>query len=576
MARKSRKTIEENPQAMPVAETVYKTGIYGRLSIEDTRDGEGSSLEDQICLGEKYVSEKPYLTLAGVYSDNGLTGTNFERPDFERLMEDVRKGKINCIVVKDLSRFGRNYIEADHYIEKVFPFLGVRFIAIGEGFDSHDPRCSGDGLTIAVKNLINDIYARDISQKCKTALNRKMKKGEFLGSHAPFGYAKSPENKNLLIIDEEAAAIVRDVFQWKLEGMTVAGITKKLNIQETPSPSTYRRVKYPTKGKKPARDVKWQENVVKKMLVNMMYLGHMVNGMSVTHPEHGYAIEKLPRDQWIVVKNTHEPIIAEQDFEAVAEIFRETSERYYANTGKYSHLPTNENVLMGVVYCGICGRALKRVRNVSFNREYITHTYFCRYCGSYEAESSRGGKRIKEPELLDTVNAIIRKQIELCIEKESLFKRLRVSSAFTGARRGKDAEIEALRLEIRRKETRIVTLCADKCDGLFTGSEFIQMKQAYEREKAALAVKLEELLAEREQFSPHIADDNQYLAAFRAFYDENDLTREMLLALVERIEVASDKEISIVFKHHDEFEDFVRAVRECEAFLLRESEATAV
>lgn len=576
MARKSRKTIEGNPQATPIAETVYKTGVYVRLSIEDTRDGEGGSLEDQIRLGEKYVNERPYLKLTGVYADNGLTGTNFERPDFERLMDDVRKGKINCIVVKDLSRFGRNYIEADHFIEKVFPFLGVRFIAIGDGFDSHDPRCNGDGLTIAVKNLINDIYARDISQKCKTALNRKMKKGEFLGSYAPFGYAKSPENKNRLIVDEEAAAIVRDIFRWKLEGMTIAGITKKLNSLEIPSPSTYRRVKYPTKSKKPVKDVKWQENVVRKMLTNMMYLGHMVNGMSVTHPEHGYTTERLPREQWIVVENTHDPIIDAHDFDAVADMLRETSEQYYQNTGKYAHLPTDENILMGLIYCGTCGRALKRMRNVSFNRDYITHTYFCRYCGSYETEASRGGKRIKEPELIDAVNAIIRKQADLCIEKERLFERIRASSAFVGTRRSKDAEIESLRQEIRRKETRLVTLCADKCDGLFTASEYLQMKQEYEREKAALAAKLEELLAERERFSPRIADDNKHIAAFREFYGEKALSRDMLLSLVERIEVASDKEVSIIFKYEDEFKAFAAAVMESEAFITRDREAVAI
>lgn len=169
----------------PVVEMVFLTAIYTRLSIEDTRDGEGGSLEDQICLGKKFVSEKPYLKLIKVYSDNGQTGTNFDRPDFERLMEDIRKGLINCIVVKDLSRFARNYIEADTYIEKVFPFLGVRFISIGDNYDSFDPCDNGEGLVIALKNLMNDIYARDISKKCKTALKNKMNKGEFLGSFAP-------------------------------------------------------------------------------------------------------------------------------------------------------------------------------------------------------------------------------------------------------------------------------------------------------------------------------------------------------------------------------------------------------
>lgn len=157
MARKSRRIMEIAQEIPPVVEMVFLTAIYTRLSIEDTRDGEGGSLEDQICLGKKFVSEKPYLKLIKVYSDNGQTGTNFDRPDFERLMEDIRKGLINCIVVKDLSRFARNYIEADTYIEKVFPFLGVRFISIGDNYDSFDPCDNGEGLVIALKNLMKNI-----------------------------------------------------------------------------------------------------------------------------------------------------------------------------------------------------------------------------------------------------------------------------------------------------------------------------------------------------------------------------------------------------------------------------------
>lgn len=374
MARKSRRIIEIAPDIPLAAEIIFLTGIYSRLSIEDTRDGEGGSLEGQICLGKKYVSERPYLKLIDVYSDNGQTGTNFDRPDFERLIEDVRKGRINCIVVKDLSRFARNYIEADTYLEKVFPFLGDRFISIGDNFDSFNSD-DGEALVIALKKLMNDIYARDISQKCKTALKNKMNKGEFLGSFAPFGYAKSPENKNRLVIDEEAAAIVRDMFRWKLDGCSLSAIVKRLNAQGIPVPSAYYRQKFPCKSKKPPRNTGWHENVVKRILCNPVYLGHMVNGMSRTRPELGYSTERLSREQWIIVENTHEPIISQQDFDAVAEMFHISAEKFYKDYGKYADLPDTENVLKGFVFCKHCGRALKRVRNVSFNRDYIT--YLC-------------------------------------------------------------------------------------------------------------------------------------------------------------------------------------------------------
>lgn len=572
MARKSRRIIEIAPDILPAMEIVFLTGVYTRLSIEDTRDGEGGSLEDQICLGKKYVSERPYLKLIEVYSDNGQTGTNFNRPDFERLMEDVRKGRINCIVVKDLSRFARNYIEADTYLEKVFPFLGVRFISIGDSFDSFNSD-DGDALVIALKNLMNDIYARDISQKCKTALKNKMNKGEYLGSFAPFGYAKSPENKNQLVIDQKAAAIVRDMFRWKLDGCSLSAIVKRLNELGIPAPSVYCRQKFPYKSKKSPRNTGWHENVVKKILRNPVYLGHMVNGMSHTRPELGYSTERLSREQWIVVENTHEPIISQQDFDAVDEMFRISSEKYYKDYGKYANLPDTENVLKGFVFCKHCGRALKRVRNISFNRDYITHAYVCRYCGGVEAEEA--GKRIKESELLETIKAIVSNQIKLCADVESMFERTGALDSNLQRLHSQEAEIERHKKEISRIDTRLKTLYMDKCDGLFDEMEYVRMRQSYERNREIFTVRLDELSAEKERLSSMAIQNNQYIKAFRPFYGEETLTREMLLALVKRIEVISDKQIEILFQYKEEYEALIAAVQESKTVLTCEGKVMA-
>lgn len=570
MARKSRRIMEITPEIPPVAEMVFLTAVYTRLSIEDTRDGEGGSLEDQICLVKKYVSEKPYLKLIKVYSDNGQTGTNFDRPDFERLIEDVRKGLINCIVVKDLSRFARNYIEADTYIEKVFPFLGVRFISIGDNFDSFDPCDNGEGLVVALKNLMNDIYARDISQKCKTALKNKMNKGDFLGSFAPFGYAKSPENKNQLVIDEEAAAIVRDMFRWKLDGCSVSGVAKRLNELGVPAPSVYCRQKFPCKSKKPLRNTGWHDSVVKKMLCNVVYLGHMVNGMSRTRPELGYTTERVSREQWVVVENTHEPIIFQQDFDAVADMFRVSTEKFYKENGKYEDLPDTENVLKGFVYCKHCGRALKRVRNISFYRECITPTYICRYCGGVEAQGT--GKRIKESELLETISVAVIKQVELCADVESMIERAGALDSNLKRRRSREAEIDHHKKEISRIDNRLKTLYMDKCDGLFDETEYVRMRQSYEQNREAFTVRLAELTAEQERLSAMAIPNNQYITAFRPFYGEKTLTREMLLALVKRIDVISDKQIEINFQYKDEYEALIAAAQESKAIPTCEGE----
>lgn len=574
MARKSRRIKETATDIPSVVERVFLTAVYARLSIEDTRDGEGGSLEDQICLGKKFVGGKPYLKLIDVYSDNGQTGTNFDRPDFERLMEDVRKGRIDCIVVKDLSRFARNYIEADTYIEKVFPFLGVRFISIGDNFDSFDPCDNGKGLEIALKNLMNDIYARDISQKCKTALKNKMNKGEFLGSFAPFGYAKSSENKNRLVIDEEAAAIVRDIFRWKLEGCLISGITKKLNALGIPAPSLYCRQKFPCKSKKPLRNTGWHDSVVRKMLCNPVYLGHMVNGMSRTRPELGYATERLSREQWVVVENTHEPIIAHQDFNAVAEMLRASTEKFYQYNGKYEHLPDTENMLKGFVYCKHCGWALKRLRNLSYNRDYVTHTYICRCCGGVQAEGTER-KRIKETEMLETISFVVRKQIELCVDMESLIERAGALDSNLQSQQRREAEIALHKKEISRIDNRLKTLYMDKCDGLFYEMEYVRMRQSYEQSREALIARLSELTAEQEHLSAIAIANNQCTSAFRPFYGEKALTREMLMALVKRIEVTSNKQVEIIFRYKDEYEALVAAAQESKAVLTHEGKVMA-
>ncbi|NLO49075.1 MAG: hypothetical protein GX111_12300 [Clostridiales bacterium] len=400
-----------------------------------------------------------------------------------------------------------------------------------------------------------------------------MNKGEFLGSFAPFGYAKSPENKNQLVIDEEAAAIVRDMFRWKLDGCSVSGIAKRLNELGIPAPSVYCRQKFPCKSKKPLRNTGWHDSVVKKMLCNPVYLGHMVNGMSRTRPELGYTTERVSREQWVVVENTHEPIISQQDFDAVADMFRVSTEKFYKENGKYEDLPDTENVLKGFVYCKHCGRALKRVRNISFYREYITHTYICRYCGGVEAQGT--GKRIKESELLETVSAVVRKQIALCADMESMIERAGALDSNLQRQRSREAEIDHHKKEISRIDNRLRTLYMDKCDGLFDETEYVRMRQSYEQNREAFTVRLAELTAEQERLSAMAIPNNQYITAFRPFYGEKTLTREMLLALVKRIDVLSDKQIEINFQYKDEYEALVVAAQESKAILTCEGEVMA-
>ena len=220
MARVSRKRGTEKAKGFKEA-GIYHTGIYLRLSVEDNGKKDADSMENQKNLLMEYVSARPYLMLTDIYMDNGFTGTDFERPEFNRMLKDARDGRINCIVVKDLSRLGRNYVEAGDYIEKVFPFLGIRFIAVNDHYDS-DSLMSGDELGASLKNVVNDVYAKDISRKVGTAMKQKRLRGEYIGNYAPYGYLKDPQDKNHLIIDQEIAPIVVEIFELRARGKTFA------------------------------------------------------------------------------------------------------------------------------------------------------------------------------------------------------------------------------------------------------------------------------------------------------------------------------------------------------------------
>lgn len=317
MARKSRKIkaneiMQDNTRNN--TEKIYKTAIYARLSVEDSDTHK--TIENQILLVQKYIEGKQDLDLCGIFTDNGQTGTNFNRNGFQNLMEAIKYGKIDCIVVKDLSRLGRDYIETGNYLENIFPFFGVRFISVNDDYDSRSPANSNsNNLTVILKNLINDIYAKDISKKVKTALEIKQKKGEFIGNTAPYGYIKSQSERGKLLINEETAPIVRRIFQNRFDGMTIAAIIRKLNVDGVQSPSNYLYSKSLLSSEKYSKKILWNTNCIKKMLANPVYIGHMPQRKSKGGLNMGSKRKLQPIEKWIIVENTHEPLID-------AEIFR--------------------------------------------------------------------------------------------------------------------------------------------------------------------------------------------------------------------------------------------------------------
>lgn len=312
MARKSRKPTAqpENPKRQ---EHACRAALYARLSSEDLHGKTNRSIENQIALLERFIQEQQDISVYGVYTDRGESGTNFERQGFQGMMEDVRNGAVNCIVVKDLSRFGRNYIETGDYIENILPFMGVRFIAVNDGYDSAR---GGESLTVPLKNVINDLYARDVSRKVSSSFAVKQRRGEFLGTFAPYGYLKAQGDPKHLIPDPVTAPVVARIFQWREQGFSLRAIAGRLDGEGICPPAQYRCDMGLIKEKHRDSPCGWHKSAVARILANPVYLGHMAQAKQKTSVFQGHGRINIPQSGWVIVENTHEPIIDAVLFQA--------------------------------------------------------------------------------------------------------------------------------------------------------------------------------------------------------------------------------------------------------------------
>lgn len=533
---------------------VYQVGAYVRLSVLDGHRENSDSIENQEALLRTYIENDPSLSLYCVYSDNGETGVNFERDDFERLLDDIRTGNVDCVIVKDLSRFGRNYIEAGEYLEKIFPFMGVRFIAVNDGYDSLDP-FTYDSLAINLKNLVNDVYARDISQKICPVLRGKQERGEFIGAWAAYGYLKDPEDKHRLMVDEETAPIVRDIFDWRLSGMSYQSIARELNSQGIPSPSRYRFEKGMVKDHRFANTM-WKVAVMKSMLSSEVYLGHMVQGRKREALWEGQKQTALPKEQWIVVKNTHEPIIEQAVFDGVQKLGEQAARVYYEKQTRFAEVTNTENILKGLVYCGSCDTNLVRYKNVRENKhkEPKFHVWYNYICPVHTAEIDRCSfTSIPETELLEVVFSVIHSQLMTALDMEKLIKGVANKSAVLSKKQQIHQRMEQARTQLNRIARLKESLYDDYLDRLMDEKDYLYAQNRYKEQETELVALLGELSAQEQSMRETQTEENPWLRTFLTFREEPFLTRKMALELVEKVIVHSKSAVTVKLRFEDEY-----------------------
>lgn len=562
MARKSRKqAVIQTPETANTSLKVYRTALYARLSADENNRDAGATIENQLCLLREYVKDKPYFQAESEYFDDGVTGTVFDRPSFNRMIADMRAGKIDCIVVKDLSRFGRNYLEAGDYIEKIFPFFNVRFIAVTDGYDSSSSDLTEDGLIVPLKNLINDIYAKDLSQKIGSALHIRQKQGKYIGVSAPYGYVKDPADHGKLVVDEEVREIVQDIFRRRADGKSLTGIVRKLNDDGIPSPSLYQYMK--GRGKT-VRSKLWTVSTLSTLLENSVYVGDMEQGIRKTSLCQGIKRHRVSAEERICVRNTHEPIIERGIFEKVALMKKADREKYHASYGRHNELSKEPNLLKGILVCRDCGRLMQLRRDNSGAKLDPPRAYYRYVCPTYQNLKEKGctKKHLNKKETEQAVEEAVRLHIKLFLGSRKALDGLNRTEQAGRINDGYQKEISEACRRKKKAQQRAAALYNDYADGILSESDYLYAKQKYLVEAAAAEQRISELQEMQKKYNKGCRKDSRLETMAGQYMDFDVLTDEIVHAFIEKIYVHSDKSLEICFRFRDELEELIQTVEE--------------
>lgn len=536
MARKSRKESVQTP-AVKNGMKVWNAALYIRLSVEFNGQ-RGDSLETQKKIMESFAALHPDIQVSGIYTDNGITGRTFERAAFQQMLADIEDGKINCIIVKDLSRLGRSTIDTGYYIEKYFPVRQVRFIAVNDQYDSEANQNNGEHIILPFKNMVNEAYAADISRKVRSQTRQSMKSGNYIGARPPYGYRKDPENCHKLIVNEETAPAVRDIFQWAADGVSLNRIATQLNEQGIITPGFYLVKCGLIKPGRLMGSGNWQTWTVTKILADEVYVGDMVQGKTKTI---GHKQVPTEPEEWIIVRDTHEPLISRELFEKVQELRR----RAAAKSKDQVNIPYTENVLRGRIFCGHCGKNLHRKRS---HGEYFFH---CISNGRI-AKNYCPGVCLKETDLFNIILAYIMKEAETVIGNDL---RLKEQDPRIAERKA-SAEKERKRLlaSVEQNRSFLRSLYENLVTGILTSGEYVELKQDYESRITADIAQAQTLEEYQKELDKQLHQFSSLAQKLTGINGSTELTARLVDELIEKIIVRDQQDIEIVFRFKSGFE----------------------
>ena len=565
MARKSRKI---TPAVEPVVEAaplqIFPTAIYARLSVENSGKSENVDvIANQIEICKSYIADRPYLSLVDTYIDNGHTGTVFDRPEFNRLMTDIKSGKIKCLVVRDLSRFGRDYIETGTYLERIFPQIGLRFIAIKENYDNFDTDDSNESLMIPLQNMINALYSKDISRKVSTALKAQMEQGTFQKRNLPYGYRWNEEHTNM-VIDEETALYVRLIFQRKIEGWSMPMILDELDRLRAPN-TELRKRQNGTRTGDGCSCKGWHKSTVYGILTNPHYVGDTVLGRSMVAIYKGIKSHNVKdKDEWIVFPNTHEAIISREDFQKVQDIMNAASEARQTKMQKSEEIrATLINLFDGKIFCADCGKRMY------FHRKKVDKRKDGGWYAFYECSTYVGRRYehctahyIRQDRLERDVLAAIQLQVKAALDYDKLLDKLRGSEGEKNIRDKQNALITSLNLKLSGVSKKRTRLYEDFAEGILDEEEYTFAKKSYDEQFADLSRRLDEAVQRRSKFNEAMSVDNKWITLMKSVSTATQLSQELVDESVELVKIHEDGAVELVMKYGDIYALTIQSIKE--------------
>ena len=544
MARKSRKPAQAEDCAVQTTAAI-PAWVYARISQDSDRADD--SIENQIAICKEFVHTGSELTLGGVFTDLGFSGTDFERPGYSDMMAGILRGDVKCVVVKDLSRLGRTYIEVGELLFDTFVQHGIRFVSVNDNYDTFADDAGRKKLLILFKNLVNHMYSRDLGKKIKSAHAAKKKRGEPAGL-PPYGYRHNGVEKRLDICPEEAE-VVRQIFDMRQNGESIVGIARILNQQGIPTAQNRRYQLGEISHEDFSKRIAWTPGFVSRVLYNETYTGALVQGK---HAWNGKRHALLPKDQWIVHENTHEAIISKEQFEAIA-LLLEVSAKRYEHKGERPH---EENRYAGMIKCTRCGKTATRTDNRL--KDPILYYYSCYSCVSelkHEQRLKRGAK-LPLKKLDGIVMETLSQHMDTLVQFDELEEILKTSDPLKEKRASLAKERARLEKSIGKSEQNLSAAYTHHLGGLLNLKEYELVRLKIETEKTESEARLVHVKAEQSKYDVKNALENEWLLKYRAFRDCAAPTREMIKTLIHHITLEPiSNEVHIVVNYSDSFEE---------------------